>query len=78
LQKEYGGIYVHVGRLYIQQRHTWAKERWGSWEEDVQLAEQILIYKYSPHYNSMAISEPPDLADFERLKYKDVAPFDWK
>lgn len=89
LQKEYKGIYVHVGRLYLQQRHAWAKERWGSWEEDVQLAERILIYKYSPHYNSTHISEPPNLFDFGRveiehlgvrgrLRYKDIAPFDWE
>ena len=89
LKNEYPGIYVHVGRLYMPERHVWANGGWGPWAPDVQLAERILIYKYSPHYNSFAIAEAPDLLGFTRvfiehsgsrgrLEATDVAPRDWE
>lgn len=89
LQKEYAGVRVHVGRLYIPGRHAWANDNWGFWEADVLLAERILIYKYSPHYNSVSISDPPNLSGFKRveianlgargrLRERDVAPSDWE
>jgi hypothetical protein len=49
----------------------------------------MLIFKYSPHYNSIAITEKPSLdgqgkvvlihsGDRNRLKKRDVAPDDWE
>lgn len=87
LSKEYPGIRIYLGRLNHPGRHV-AKDQWKTWAADVTLAESILIHKYSPHYNSMAISEPPDLSGFDTveihhrgtrncLKTKDIAPRDW-
>lgn len=38
------------------------------WKRDVLLAERILIYTYSPHYNSSAISNCPRLAGHPRVE----------
>lgn len=88
LSKEYPGIRIYLGRLNFPERHAAPEDHWKTWAADVRLAESILIYKYSPHYNSMAISEPPDLSGFDQveihhhgkrncLKAKDVVPRDW-
>ena len=42
-------IQVYVGRVYDSKIHS-EKDNWKSWERDVGLAENILIYKYSPNY----------------------------
>jgi hypothetical protein len=54
------GVKIYVGRVYDPNRHT-AKDNWKSWKEDVKLAEEILIYKYSPHYNGKNVEEEPRL-----------------
>ncbi|HEV2130237.1 MAG TPA: hypothetical protein VGR27_04015 [Longimicrobiaceae bacterium] len=80
-------VRIFVGRIDLPERHT-AADEWVSWERDVCLAECVMIYKYSPHYNSVSIAEPPHLSPFEqvilvhegerhRLKERDVAPDDW-
>ena len=80
-------IKVYLGRIYDRKRHS-KKDNWHSWKTDVELAEKILIYKYSPNYNNTNISEPPYL-DFEeirlihrgkrhKLKLKDDAPKDYQ
>lgn len=58
LQHEWSGIKVYLGRCYHRKRHS-ARDAWASWRSDMLLAERIMIYKYSPHYNSAAIAERP-------------------
>jgi hypothetical protein len=80
-------VRVYVGRVYAPERHTSADE-WASWVNDVCLAECVMIYKYSPHYNSVSVAEPPPLRGLHqvivthggprnRLHARDVAPDDW-
>jgi hypothetical protein len=80
-------IEVYIGRIEDPQKYT-PKDNWDSWYRDVRLAENILIYKYSPHYNSAGISEEPSLATFEKvvlihkgakhkLRQRDTAPNDY-
>lgn len=87
LQNEFAGIRVHVGRIYDSKRHLWAQDHWSCWDDDVCMVERILIYKYSPHYNSFAIAERPTLS-YERvtvehqgargrLRRRDSVPQDW-
>ena len=57
LQHEWS-VRVYVGRLYLPRRHS-AKDRWASWKADVLLAERVMIYTYSPHYNGSSITERP-------------------
>ena len=81
-------VAVYVGRIYDRRRHT-EQDLWKSWESEVQLAERLLIYKYSPHYNAGCISEPPILGNFQsvelshvgnhhKLHSRDSAPDDWE
>ena len=80
-------VRIYVGRMYMPQRHS-ARNNWGRWKSDVLLAERVLIYTYSPHYNSGSITEPPKLdgngkvvlrhaGERYRLRKRDVAPDDW-
>lgn len=84
--KDEANIKIYVGRIYNPKKHS-EKDNWKSWENDVELAENILIYKYSPHYNSRSLSEQPKLGDHKsvslchkgkigKLDQKDVAPDD--
>lgn len=85
--KDEEGISVYVGRIHDETRHS-RKDNWKSWETDVALAENILIHKYSPNYNSVSISNKPDLSphdkvclvhkvDRHRLEPQDTAPDDY-
>jgi len=87
LEDEYP-VQVYVGRLYMPGRHT-SRDNWATWTSDVRLAEHALIYKYSPHYNSNSIVDPPKLdghnkvsliheGNKNRLHRRDVVPDDWK
>ncbi len=85
--KDEENVRIFVGRINLPVRHTSVGE-WGLWEQDICLAERVMIYKYSPNYNSISIADPPDLDGFEevilvhegeryRLEERDVAPDDW-
>jgi hypothetical protein len=81
-------VRVYIGRLYtLPSRHAY-RDNWATWTTDVLLAERILIYKYSPHYNCNSIADPPALDGHDkvvllhgghknRLYCRDVAPDDW-
>lgn len=79
-------VNVYLGRI-SGKKYT-SKNNWATWYRDVELAENILIYKYSPNYNGRNVAEPPCLAPFEkvvlihtkhkhRLDLKDIAPDDY-
>lgn len=81
-------VRVYIGRIYSPRRHT-DRDGWAMWKADVLLAERIMIYTYSPHYNSNLITERPLLnghkkivlvhsAKRHRLRRRDVAPDDWE
>jgi hypothetical protein len=59
-------IRIHLGRIYDSKKHSY-KDGWKSWKRDVELAEELLIYLYSPNYNSSNISTPP-----KRLRQKEA------
>ena len=80
-------IAIYLGRVYDPLRHS-EKDLWGSWEKDIELAEKILIYKYSPNYNNRDLTIPPNLSGnesvclihtgkYNRLKPVDKAPGDF-
>ena len=80
-------IKVYLGRVYDPERHS-KKDNWESWRKDVEIAEKILIYKYSPNYNARQITKEPDLESFKnvrlihtgkrhRLEQEDNAPKDY-
>jgi hypothetical protein len=50
----------HLGRIYDPKKHS-ERDNWESWKRDIELAEKILIYKYSPNYNLRGLSSPPFL-----------------
>src|SRR2546428_8743247 len=43
-------IQIYLGRIYDRERHLPVND-WEVWVRDVQIAECLLIYKYSPNYN---------------------------
>ena len=58
---------IYLGRIYNGRRHV-RKDNWETWKEDVSLAERVLIYTYSPHYNSSSITNRPKLAPHKSVK----------
>jgi hypothetical protein len=80
-------ITIYIGKVYNPEYHS-EKDNWRSWEGDINLAESIMIYKYSPNYNNTGIGEKPRLAPFKevtlkhgrkrhRLEKEDKAPEDY-
>ncbi len=78
---------VFLGRAYDEKRHA-KKDNWQTWRDDLSLAEKIIIYRYSPNYNSSNIAERPTINPYievrlvhegkrHRLKKEDNAPDDW-
>ena len=81
-------IKIYLGRLKDQPQYS-KENNWGIWYRDVDIAESIMIYKYSPHYNSACLTEYPNLYLYDkivlnhtgskaRLKPEDNAPSDFK
>lgn len=81
-------IRIYLGRIYDPKRHS-KEDHWSSWKKDVELAEKILIYKYSPNYNSEGLTTEPDLllhnsgrlvhiGERNRLQREDFAPRDFR
>jgi hypothetical protein len=81
-------VRIYLGRVYDPRRHS-EKDHWELWEKDIELAEKILIYKYSPNYNSKELSDEPNLSghisvrlthtgEVTRLKPFDIAPKDFR
>ena len=81
-------IKIHLGRLENSQEYT-KKDNWESWYRDVDITEAILIYKYSPNYNSSLLGDYPYPHGFNEIKLahrgnggslmpEDNAPTDYK
>jgi hypothetical protein len=80
------GQRVYLGRIKVIPRRHRRQDKWKKWEEDIHLAERIIIRKYSPNYNSSNIARKPKLShetvvllhqgDRKRLRSRDVAPDD--
>jgi hypothetical protein len=79
-------IKIYLGRIYNPKKHS-EKDKWKSWKEDIEDAEKVLVYKYSPNYNSRELARIPKLhhqkvqlvnrREKGRLKYKDIHPKDY-
>jgi len=81
---------VNFNSKGIDNRPQYTKENnWGIWYRDVDIAEAIIIFKYSPHYNSAGLTAYPNLYSYKKfnlihtgnkakLKASDHAPSDYK
>jgi hypothetical protein len=88
IEKE-DGISIYLDRAYDQKRHSPGLDNeWSVWVKDLSIAECVLIYKYSPNYNSVSITEPPVLSPYgavilnhsgskNKLRSRDHAPKHW-
>ena len=81
-------VQIYLGRIYDPTRHV-RDDLWKTWAADVRLIECVLIYKYSPNYNAVSISDPPALGNYRtveiihrgqrhKLNWRDSAPSDWE
>lgn len=57
-------VSIYLGRVYDPKRHLTD----DIWTEDVEISEKILIYKYSPNYNSRELSDAPDLSPHKNIR----------
>jgi len=80
-------VQIYLGRVYDPKRHS-HKNKWLTWEEDMELIEKVMIHKYTPNYNSSCISRAPSLGKYNNiqlnhkgikslLKKQDNFPNDW-
>jgi hypothetical protein len=80
-------IRIFIGRIHDQERHL-PDNDWAVWIKDIQIAECLMIYKYSPNYNSVSIAERPLLFPYQkvilehleqkhRLHSRDIGPDDY-
>ena len=80
-------IKIYLGRLENSPEYV-SRDKWRIWYRDVDIAESILIYKYTPHYNSARLNQYPNLHQYTeiklvhkggrgRLEPEDIAPSDY-
>jgi len=60
-------IAIYLGRVSDPARYS-EEDEWKSWKKDVELAEKILIYKYSPNYNSRELTIEPNLGRYKSVR----------
>lgn len=60
LEQEWGPVTIYLGR----NRRMGGSYSDDEWKADILLAEKVLIYTYSPHYNANSIADAPDLGGF--------------
>lgn len=84
--KEEKDVQIFLGKINGQRYSR--SDSWKSWKQDVGMAEEILIYKYTPNYNSSEKGDYPNLKSFgkvmlfhhgnrHKLQKSDVAPDDY-
>jgi hypothetical protein len=82
-------IKIYLGRLDELIGKYTQENDWFRWREDIDITESVLIYRYTPHYNSSGLWEEPNLRSFEKvilihsgsrnkIKDRDIAPDDYK
>ncbi len=57
-------VLIYLGRVYDPKRHLTDKV----WKADIKITEKILIYIYSPNYNSRELTDSPDLSPHENIR----------
>ena len=57
-------VHIYLGRVYDPKRHLTDED----WKSDIKITEKILIYIYSPNYNSRELTDPPDLSPYESIR----------
>lgn len=59
-------IKIYLGRTKYNRAYT-KKDNWKAWKRDVSIAESIIIYKYSPNYNSACLGDLPKLHPYKQV-----------
>lgn len=57
-------VQIYLGRVYDPKRHLTDE----AWKADIKITEKILIYIYSPNYNSRELTDSPDLSPHENIR----------
>lgn len=60
-------IEIYLGRAKENEAYSKA-DNWKAWEEDIGIAELVLIYKYSPNYNSACLGDLPKIYPYEEVQ----------
>ena len=74
-------VEIYLGRIYDPKKHS-PEDNWETWKRDVEIAEKIIIYRYSPNYNGRSLSKEPTsekirlvhMGERGRLRDRDVVP----
>ena len=81
-------VKIYLGRTETNKMYS-KSDNWKRWKRDLGMAEQIIIYKYTPNYNSSCIGDYPKLSPYGKvrlihigskgmLREKDNAPGDYR
>lgn len=62
-------IMIYLGRLKNEVKYS-GKGDWKSWRDDVNYAEDIMIYKYLPSYNSRGKMDYPNFGENKKIILK--------
>jgi hypothetical protein len=65
LKDEGEGIKIYLG--YLEAEKYDDKNNWYTWRWDIDTAEAILVYKYTPCYNSVLKGDYPKLGPFKSI-----------
>lgn len=60
-------VKIFLGRINDGRNYS-VNDSWKSWKHDVGMAEEVLIYKYTPNYNSSEKGDYPNLKLLRKVK----------
>ncbi len=60
-------VKIYLGRTMATKAYS-NIDRWKTWKRDVGIAEEIMIYKYTPNYNSSCIGDYPKLRPYKKVR----------
>ena len=60
-------VKIYLGRTANDGYYT-GRNNWVKWKRDIGISEQILIYKYTPNYNSSCLGDFPKLLPHKKVK----------
>ncbi len=64
-------VKIYLGRTVVAKTYS-DIDKWKVWKKDVGIAEEIMIYKYTPNYNSSCIGDYPKLPPDTKVRLKHI------
>lgn len=64
-------VKIYLGRTLAAKIYSHT-DKWKMWKKDISMAEGIMIYKYTPNYNSSCIGDYPKIYPYKKVRLEHI------